>query len=144
MKIDIKQLSNNAKMPTRGTAQSAGYDLYNPEGDCYIAPHDTVKIDIGLAIALPENTFGAIFARSGLSVKKSLRPANCCGIIDADYRGPIIVALHNDSDTMQTISAGERIAQLVVMPFIPVEFNIVDELDETERGEGRLGSTGKF
>ena len=100
------------------------------------------KIGTGIACALPENTFGAIFARSGLATKQGLRPANCVGVVDEDYRGEIIVALHNDTDEIQMIQPYERIAQLVVMPFIPVEFNVVDELDTTERGNGGFGSTG--
>lgn len=142
MRVDIKQLSNNAVMPKRATPESAGYDLYNAGGDCYIAPHDTVKIETGFAIALPKNTIGAIVARSGLASKKGLRPANCFGVVDTDYRGNVIVALHNDRDVMQKVEAGERIAQLIVIPYVPIEFNVVDELDDTERGEGGFGSTG--
>ena len=91
---------------------------------------------------LPNGTFGAIFARSGLATKKGLRPANCVGVCDSDYRGEYIVAIHNDTDEMMTITAGERIAQLIVMPFVAVEFNIVDKLTETQRGNGGFGSTG--
>jgi dUTP pyrophosphatase len=91
---------------------------------------------------LPENTFGAIFARSGLATKKGLRPANCVGVCDSDYRGEYVVALHNDTDEMMSIEPNERIAQLIVMPFIPVNFTVVEELNETERGDGGFGSTG--
>lgn len=90
-----------------------------------------------------ENTFGAIFARSGLATKKGLRPANCVGVVDSDYRGEYIVPLHNDTDEMMTIEPGERIAQLVILPFIPVLFNVVDDLSETARGTGGFGSTGQ-
>lgn len=141
MNIKIKRLSNNAVIPTRGSEKSAGYDLYSTTY-CVIAPHSTEKVGTGISVALPDNTFGAIFARSGLATKKGLRPANCVGVCDSDYRGEYIVALHNDTDEIMTIDAGERIAQLVVMPFIPVEFEEVDELDETNRGKGGFGSTG--
>ena len=141
--MNIKLLNDFAKVPTRGSEYAAGYDLYAATWEIIdIAPHSTVKIETGIACELDINTFGAIFARSGLATKKGLRPANCVGVIDADYRGEIIVALHNDTDEMMSIEPGERIAQLVVLPFIPVEFNIVDELSETVRGDGGFGSTG--
>ncbi|MBR7147049.1 MAG: dUTP diphosphatase, partial [Oscillospiraceae bacterium] len=97
----------------------------------------------GLAIELPEGTFGAIFARSGLATREGLRPANCVGVIDSDYRGEVMVALHNDSPVPRTVKSGERIAQLVVMPYLPVMFEEADELSDTARGEGGFGSTGK-
>ena len=130
-------------MPTRGSDYAAGYDLYAATNTIVdIAPHSTVKIPTDIAIELQPNTFGAIFARSGLATKKGLRPSNCVGVIDADYRGNCIVALHNDTDEMMSIEPQERIAQLVIMPFIPVHFDLVDELSDTERGEGGHGSTG--
>lgn len=141
-KIQIKRLRDTAVIPTRGSEKAAGYDLY-ATANYEIAPHSTVKIGTGISIALPDNSFGAIFARSGLATKKGLRPANCVGVCDSDYRGEYIVPLHNDTDEMMSIEAGERIAQLIVMPFIPVEFEEVDELDETGRGTGGFGSTGK-
>lgn len=141
-KIQIKKLRDTAVIPTRGSEKAAGYDLY-ATANYDIAPHSTVKVGTGISIALPDNSFGAIFARSGLATKKGLRPANCVGVCDSDYRGEYIVPLHNDTDEMMSIEAGERIAQLIVMPFIPVEFEEVDELDETERGAGGFGSTGK-
>ena len=141
-KIQIKRLRDTAVIPTRGSEKAAGYDLY-ATANYDVAPHSTVKIGTGISIALPDNSFGAIFARSGLATKKGLRPANCVGVCDSDYRGEYIVPLHNDTDEMMSIEAGERIAQLIVMPFIPVEFEEVDELDETERGAGGFGSTGK-
>lgn len=141
-KIQIKRLRDTAVIPTRGSEKAAGYDLY-ATANYEIAPHSTVKIGTGISIALPDNSFGAIFARSGLATKKGLRPANCVGVCDSDYRGEYIVPLHNDTDEMMSIEAGERIAQLIVMPFIPVEFEEVDELDETKRGAGGFGSTGK-
>lgn len=144
MKIEIKKLNENAVIPTRGSLQAAGYDLYAATTEAVtIKPHETVKIGTGLAIAVPDGYFGAIFARSGLAAKQGLRPANCVGVADSDYRGEYIVALHNDTDEERTIEPKERIAQLVVMPYLAVEFDEVDELSETERGAGGFGSTGR-
>lgn len=141
--ISIKKLNDLAKTPTFGTAFSAGADLYAAtEYDIEVLPGATVKIDTGLSMAIPDGYFGAIFARSGLATKQGLRPANCVGVIDSDYRGPIVVAIHNDTDIEQIIPAGTRIAQLVIMECPKVSFNEVDELDDTERGEGGFGSTG--
>ena len=144
MKIQIKKLNENATIPTRGSDRAAGYDLYAClENEVVIGAGETVKIGTGLSIAVPEGYFGAIFARSGLAAKEGLRPANCVGVADSDYRGEYIVALHNDSAVSRVVTPGERIAQLVVMPYLSVEFDEVDELDETERGAGGFGSTGK-
>ena len=141
--MNIKKLTSTAIIPTRGSEKAAEYDLYADTNSVVeIKPHKTKKINTGIAIMIPNGYYGAIVARSGLSTKKGLRPANCTGIIDSDYRGDIIVALHNDSDEVQTIEPHERIAQLVICPFLSVEFNEVDELDETERGENGFGSTG--
>ena len=141
--INIKLLNNLAKIPTRGSEYAAGYDLYAATDYVVnIPPHSTVKVRTGIAIELHEDTFGAIFARSGLATKKGLRPANCVGVVDADYRGEVIVALHNDTDETMRIDAGERIAQLVIMDFTPVTFKLVDELSNTKRGEGGFGSSG--
>lgn len=143
MEINIKLLSDNAKVPTRGSEYAAGYDLYAATTkDIKIPPHSTMKIGTGVSIELPNNTFGAIFARSGLATTKGLRPANCVGVCDSDYRGEYIVPLHNDTNMEMTVAKGERIAQLVVLPFVSVEFNIVDELSNTDRGDGGFGSTG--
>lgn len=145
MEINIKLLNENAKVPTRGSEYAAGYDLYAAtDYDIEIAPHSTVKIGTGISVELPNGTFGAIFARSGLATKKGLRPANCVGVCDSDYRGEYIVPMHNDTDEVMTIVSGERIAQLIVMPFVGIEFNIVDELTETKRGDGGFGSTGSI
>ena len=144
MNIKIKKLNENAIIPTRGSEQSAGYDLYAcTNSPIIIAPHQTVKIGTGLAMELPEGYFGAVFARSGLATKQGLRPANCVGVCDSDYRGEYIVALHNDTDIPQTINPMERIAQLIVMPYLSVEFEEINELSDTERGDGGFGSTGK-
>lgn len=143
-KIKIKKLTDTAKTPTRGSEHAAGYDLYaDVKEDVQIKPHETVKIGTGLAMEVPDGYFGAIFARSGLAAKEGLRPANCVGVCDSDYRGEYIVAIHNDSEETRTVTAGERIAQLVIMPYLPVTFDEVAELTDTNRGEGGFGSTGK-
>lgn len=143
-KIKIKKLTDTAKTPTRGSEHAAGYDMYaDVKEDVQIKPHATVKIGTGLTMEIPDGYFGAIFARSGLAAKEGLRPANCVGVCDSDYRGEYIVAIHNDSEETRTITAGERIAQLVVMPYLPVTFDEVTELTDTNRGEGGFGSTGK-
>ena len=144
MKVEVKKLRDNAVVPTRGSEQAAGYDLYACiEEAVTIKPHTTEKIGTGLAFSVPDGYFGAIFARSGLAAKQGLRPANCVGVADSDYRGEYIVALHNDTDVDKIIEPQERIAQLVVMPYLPVEFEEKDELSETVRGAGGFGSTGK-
>lgn len=141
--IKYKTLNEYAQEPTRGSAEAAGYDLYAAiKEDITVNAHETVKIGTGLAFELPSGTFAAIFARSGLATKQGLRPANCVGVCDSDYRGEYVVALHNDTDLPQTIHVGDRIAQMVLMPYIPMVFNEVDSLKETNRGEGGFGSTG--
>ena len=143
MKINIKRLNDNVIIPTRGSEYAAGYDLYAcVEKPITVPAHCTEKIGTGLAIEIPKGYFGAIFARSGLATKQGLRPANCVGVCDSDYRGEYIVALHNDTDEAKLIMPGERIAQLVVMPFLEVEFDEVNELENTKRGDGGFGSTG--
>ena len=144
MKIQIKRLRPNAILPTAGSASAAGYDLYACiDAAVDIAPHTTEKIGTGLSVAVPEGWFGAVFARSGLAAKQGLRPANCVGVCDSDYRGEYIVALHNDGEATQTVQPGDRIAQLVILPYMAAEFEEVDSLPETERGAGGFGSTGK-
>ena len=143
MQISIQLLNDLAKVPTRGSEYAAGYDLYAATDYIIdIAPHSTIKIGTGIAMELPEGTFGAIFARSGLATKKGLRPANCVGVCDSDYRGEYIVPLHNDTDEIMSIEPGERIAQLIIMNFNPIEFNVVNSLSNTERGDGGFGSSG--
>ena len=145
MEVKIKKLNENAIIPKRGSDYAAGMDLYAcTSTSIVIAPHQTVKFGTGLAIELPEGYFGAIFARSGLSTKQGLRPSNCVGCCDSDYRGEYIVALHNDTDIPQTINPMERIAQLVVIPYLPIKFIEVNELSDTVRGAGGFGSSGKF
>ena len=143
MKIDIKKLNDKAILPTRGSEQAAGWDLYsNNEEAVTVEAHSTVMIGTGLSMAIPNGYFGAVFARSGLATKQGLRPANCVGVIDSDYRGEIIVSLHNDTNEVKTVNPKERIAQLVVMPYLAVEFDEKDTLDETLRGNNGFGSTG--
>jgi dUTP pyrophosphatase len=143
MKIDIKKLNDRTLLPTRGSEQAAGWDLYsNNEEAVNIEAHATVMIGTGLSMAIPNSYFGAVFARSGLASKQGLRPANCVGVIDEDYRGELIVALHNDTNVMKTINPNERIAQIVIMPYLAVEFDEKDTLDETSRGSNGFGSTG--
>lgn len=144
MKIKIKKLNEKAQLPSSGSAYAAGYDLYAcvDTEEVKLPAHTTVMVGTGVAVAVPEGYFGGIFARSGLAAKQSLRPANCVGVVDSDYRGEVKVALHNDSDQERRIEHGERIAQLVVIPYLSLEFEEVTELDETERGEGGFGHTG--
>ena len=151
--IDIKKLNPEVRIPTKGSSESAGWDLYaytyenhetneSDDWSVFLLPGQTVKIHTGLAISLPEGTFAGIYARSGLATKRGLAPANKVGIIDSDYRGEIIVALHNSSDIPQNLKKYERIAQLIIQPYITNQWIEVEELDETERGDGGFGSTG--
>ena len=142
-KVKFMKVRPEAKTPTRGSKYAAGYDLSACiDKVVMIAPHTTVKIGTGLAFELPENTFGGIYARSGIASKEGLRPANCTGIVDCDYRGEVIVALHNDSDTTRIVEPDERIAQLIIQPYIEAEYDETDNLTNTERGSGGFGSTG--
>ena len=144
MKVKYTKLREDAITPTRGSEKAAGYDLYaNIDGNDSITinPGETVVIGTGLSFELPDNTFAAIFARSGLSTKSGLAPANKVGVCDSDYRGAYKVPLHNHSNTPATLNHGDRIAQMVVMPFIPIELE-EGELSNTARGSGGFGSTG--
>ena len=144
MRINIKKLTETAKLPERGSAYAAGYDLFADLQEAVtINPKQTLMINTGVAMEIPEGYWGGIFARSGLSSKEGLRPANCVGVVDADYRGPICVALHNDSEAVRTVVPGQKVAQMVVVPFLAVEFEEVAELSDTVRGVGGFGSTGK-
>ena len=144
MDVRFKRLNDLAKIPTRGSKFSAGYDLYAAtDKDIQIPPHSTVKIGTGLAMDLPYGYFGAIFARSGIATKRGLRPANCVGVCDFDYKGEYIVAIHNDSDEIMTILTGERIAQLILLPYQDIDFIEVDELAKTDRGDSGFGHTGE-
>lgn len=144
MLVPFKKLRDGAVVPSRGSEYAAGYDLYAClESPVEIEPGTNKKIGTGLSIAVPEGYFGAVFARSGLATKEGLRPANCVGICDSDYRGEYIVPVYNDSSEIRTVKNGDRIAQLVILPFLPADFSEVDELDDTERGTAGFGSTGK-
>lgn len=142
MIIKIKKLNEEAIIPTSGSKYAAGYDLYSCS-DVTIPIGQTVGISTAIAIEIPEGYFGGVFARSGLASKQGLRPANCVGVIDSDYRGEVIVMLHNDSQLDRNIKKGERIAQLVIMPYLQVQFEQVEDLSDTERGIGGFGSSGK-
>lgn len=144
MKIEIKRLTDTAKLPTRGSEYAAGYDLYaDPSCGSYtISEGCSYTVSTGIAMAIPEGYFGAIYARSGIATKQGLRPANCVGVIDSDYRGEIKVCLHNDSSCYQELPAGTRVAQIVIQPCLDIEFDEVSSLDDTARGEGGFGSTG--
>lgn len=139
-----EKLDEKAIMPTHGSKYAAGLDLYarTKYGVQRIEAGKTEKIKTGIAMEIPEGYFGAIFARSGLATKRGLRPANCVGVIDSDYRGEIIVALHNDTDKCESIHEGDRIAQIVIVPYLPVELAEVEALSDTVRGDGGFGSTG--
>ena len=141
--MNFKKLNDLAKTPTKGSTAAAGWDLYAAtDKPIEIYPHETTKVGTGLAVELPTMTFGAIYARSGLATKQGLRPANCVGVVDSDYRGEIIVALHNDTNEFQMVPAGSRIAQFIVQNYVPVEWHEVDELSDTERGSDGFGSSG--
>ena len=142
--VSIKLLDSRAKLPTYGSDHAAGADLYAlTHGPVEIVPGGTALIRTGIAVAIPQGYVGLVFARSGLAAKQGLAPANKVGVIDADYRGEVMVFLHNHGSQPQTIEDGERIAQLVITPYLTAQFEPVDELDETQRGSGGFGSTGR-
>ncbi len=144
LKMNFKKLNENAVTPTYGTEFSAGADLYACEGgEVTIEPGESKLIHTGLSLEIPVGYAGLIYARSGIATKRGLAPANKVGVIDSDYRGEIMVCLFNHSKTPQTIADKERIAQLVITPFLQVEYCEKDELSDTVRGEGGFGSTGK-
>lgn len=144
MKVKIKRLNERAIIPTYGSDYAAGADLYAcTEGEVTVDAGQTVLIKTGLALEVPVGYGAFIYARSGLASKRGLAPANKVGVVDCDYRGEVMVALHNHSSIPQTINHGERIAQMVIAPYITAEFEEVDELSETIRGAGGFGSTGK-
>ena len=145
MKLRIKKLNENAIIPTYGSDYSAGADLYAllDKAKIEIPPHETVLVHTGLSFEIPEGYVGLVYARSGLATKRGLAPANKVGVIDADYRGEVMVSLHNHSNILQEIDNCERIAQIVIAPFLKVAFEEADELSDTVRGEGGFGSTGK-
>ncbi len=143
-KIKVKKLDERAKMPTYGTEFSAGADLYAlSDTPITVEPHKTVMVHTGISMEIPMGYAGLIFARSGLACKRGLAPANKVGVVDADYRGEIMVALHNHTDIAVTIECFERIAQISIVPFLKADFEEADELSDTVRGVGGFGSTGK-
>lgn len=143
MNVKIKKLNKNAIIPTYGSPYAAGADLYACIDEaCVIQPGQTILIKTGLAIELPIGYAAFIYARSGLASKRGLAPANKVGVVDCDYRGEIMVALHNHSLTEQVVEQGERIAQMVIAPYITADFEEVDQLSDTLRGTGGFGSTG--
>ena len=147
MNIKVKRMSEEAKLPTRGSEKAAAYDVYACLSDknalVTIMPHQTMLIGTGLRMAPPEGFYVGVYARSGLSSKEGLRPANCVGVIDEDYRGEYLVAVHNDSEVTRSVRHGDRIAQILLQKRYDMDFEEVDELDTTGRGDGGFGSTGK-
>lgn len=144
MNIKVKKLNEQAVLPTYGSANAAGADLYAClDAPLTIEPHETVMVHTGLAMELPEGYVGLVYARSGLAAKRNLAPANKVGVVDSDYRGEFMVALHNHGSEPATIEPKERIAQLVITPYIVGQFQTVDTLEDTERGAGGFGSTGR-
>lgn len=143
MTVKFKKLKENAKIPSYGSPYAAGADLYSAEdGDICIEPGQTAMIHTGIAIELPSGVAGLVYARSGMACKRGLAPANKVGVIDSDYRGELIVALHNHGTQPQTVAPCDRIAQLVITPCFTAEFVEADELSQTVRGDGGFGSTG--
>ena len=141
--IAVKKLDDRAVLPTYGSEYAAGADLYALlDEELVIMPHETKFVHTGLAMEIPEGYAGLVYARSGLASKRGLAPANKVGVVDSDYRGELMVALHNHSTEPQKIQSGERIAQLVITPFLKAEFFESDSLSETVRGVGGFGSTG--
>ncbi len=143
MKVRLKKLDERATVPTYGSEYSAGADLYACLAEeLTIAAGETVLVHTGIAMEIPEGYVGLIYARSGLATKRGLAPANKVGVIDSDYRGEIMVALHNHGSIPQTVEHGERIAQMVIAPFLKADYELAEELEDTVRGAGGFGSTG--
>lgn len=142
--IRVKQLRPGAKLPTYGTVGAAGADLYAClEEDAVILPGQTRFLPTGIALEVPQGCAGLVYARSGLACKRGLAPANKVGVVDSDYRGEILVALHNHGDQPQTICDGERVAQLLITPVLTPEYGWSQKLSDTQRNEKGFGSTGK-
>ncbi len=142
MDLKIVRLNEKAVIPTYGSQFSAGADLYSAEDDIFLAPGETRLVHTGIAMEIPTGYVGLIYARSGIATKRGLAPANKVGVIDSDYRGEIMVSLFNHSSTEQTVAAGERIAQIVITPYLAVNFVETEDLEQTDRGSGGFGSTG--
>lgn len=144
MQINLKKINDDAIIPSKGTNESAGYDLYAylDRDKKEIMPGETYMVKTGISLEIPVGYFAAIFARSGIASKRNLRPANCVGVIDSDYRGEIMIPIYNDSKNAQAIENKERVAQMVIMPYLNVSFNLVDELSDSNRNADGFGSTG--
>lgn len=143
--MKFMRVSPTAKVPSYGSKGAAGADLYLDSAKAVsIAPGETAVIHTGIAVAIPAGCVGLIFARSGLATKRGLAPANKVGVIDSDYRGELLVSLYNQAGTVQSLEPYERVAQLVIVPFLPVEYEEAETLDETARGQGGFGSTGRL
>lgn len=142
--LKVKKLDDRATLPTYGSDYAAGADLYAViDGELTIEPNETAFVHTGISLEIPVGYAGLVYARSGLACKRGLAPANKVGVIDADYRGEVMVALHNHGTEAQTIATGERVAQLVIAPYLTANFVEAEELSDTVRGEGGFGSTGK-
>ena len=142
--VRVKILKEGAKLPTYGSAQAAGADLYAClQESVTVAPGETAFIPTGIALEVPLHCAGLIYARSGMACKRGLAPANKVGVVDSDYRGEIIVALHNHGTAPQTVENGERVAQFVITPVLTPAYEAVEELTDTARNQGGFGSTGK-
>lgn len=141
--VKIKKLSETAKTPFYGSEFSAGADLFSDQAETIINPHQTVLVKTGLSMEIPDGLVGLVYARSGLATKSGLAPANKVGVIDSDYRGEVLVALHNHGDEPKIVYKGDRIAQIVFTPYFKAEFSDSNELCESSRGDGGFGSTGK-
>ena len=143
-KIAVKILREGAKLPTYGSCEAAGADLYAClEADVTILPGQTAFIPTGFAMAVPKGCAGLIYARSGMACKRGLAPANKVGVVDSDYRGEILVALHNHGNVSRTVENGERVAQFVITPVLTPAYGVVEELSDTARHQGGFGSTGR-
>ena len=145
MKVLVKKLHEDSIIPTFGSVDAAGADLYahlDGVDHIAIAPHHTVKVGTGIAVAVPSGYWGGVYARSGIATKQGLRPANAVGVVDADYRGEVVVALHNDSTKPRVIHHGDRIAQFIITPVPEITYEEAADLDDTERGYGGFGHTG--
>lgn len=144
MIIKIKKLTDTAIVPMQSSNGAAGYDLCVDSSEpIVIKPHETVMVQSNIAFAIPEGYFGAIYARSGISTKRGLRPATCVSVIDSDYRGGVGLPIHNDSEEVGIVHPYERVAQIVFQAAMDAEFGLVDSLDETDRGDKGFGSTGR-
>ena len=140
--MNIKRISSKAIIPTYGSENAAGMDMYSID-TVTIEPGQTVLVHTGICMEIPDGYYGALYPRSGIATKRGLRLANCVGVIDSDYRGEIIAALYNDSVVPQEVREGDRIAQLIIQPYLNVEFEEADELSDTERGSGGFGHSGQ-